>query len=154
MSDWRSGYLFCPDCLNVYYANQIVPAYSDDGKYMRMACPNAMCENYYGLAGIDELMIEPIVKLNRKGYKTDYCCSGHFKSFIGYGQKLEFTDTAGAYISFVIAIDSCPEGWEIDKNFIGKSRVIRSKCKTMAESYENLMKWVEELPDILKKEED
>lgn len=153
MSDWRSGYLFCPDCLNVYYANQIVPTYSDDGKYMRMACPNAMCENDYGLAGIDELMIEPIVKLNRKGYRTQFCCSGHFKSLSGHDRKLEFTDTAGAYISFVCEVDSCPEGWVIDKTFLWEKTVIRSRCKTLAESYENLMKWVEELSDILEKEE-
>lgn len=39
-------------------------------------CPKASCCGE--VMAVDELMIPTIIKLNDKGYMTDYCCSGHY----------------------------------------------------------------------------
>ena len=31
---------------------------------------------------VDELMADSIILLNKKGYKTEYCCQGHYSSQI------------------------------------------------------------------------
>lgn len=63
---WRSSYLFCPVCFNVYFANQIVPMWENGRPFMY--CPSAMCSAHRELVTLDELMIKPIVKLNKKGW--------------------------------------------------------------------------------------
>lgn len=40
---------------------------------------------------IDDLMVPSIIELNKKGWKTNYCCSGHV---------YDYTNNVGGYISF------------------------------------------------------
>lgn len=135
---WRSSYLFCPDCKSVYFANQISPIIESGRSYWR--CPNAMCASLSELATIDELMIEPIVKLNKKGYKTSYCCSGH---------GLRDHSSKYGYILFAkgIKIPSTPKGWnkETITDSIRKCDCIRSSVDDLATSISNLNEWVNEL---------
>lgn len=135
---WRSSYLFCPDCRSVYFANQISPVFENGKTYWH--CPNAMCASLSELATIDELMIEPIVKLNKKGYKTSYCCSGH---------GLRDHSSKYGYILFAkgIKIPSTPKGWNKETDGIGKRVCIRSSIDDLATSISNLNEWVNELED-------
>lgn len=59
---------------------------------------------------IDDDIYESIIKLNQKGYITEFCCSGHSD---------KKRHDVGGYISFSypnrLFFDSCPDGWEIDK---------------------------------------
>ncbi len=127
---WRSSYLFCPICFNVYFANQIAPMW-ENGK-PHMYCPSATCVADRELATIDELMLKPIVKLNKKGYRTLYCCSGH--------EMREKADRKG-YIMFYdkYKFPSLPEGWRED------GCCIRATTDDLALSIKNLNKWVDEL---------
>lgn len=130
------GYFYCAHCDSVYTEKS-------------MYCPNELCHRK--LFEIDENMIVPIRILNKKGYKTSYCCSGHI--FAGF---------FGGYIAFspdtVLPVQP-PKGWKYDKapleesrckciryNFKGcKNEIDRTKMifsKTLS-----LIKWCEELPE-------
>lgn len=62
----------CPDCYSVYYSSLLT--HSENGT--KTWCPNASCGSSK-VFDIDELMIPSIIKLNKKGYITTDCCSGH-----------------------------------------------------------------------------
>lgn len=135
---WRSSYLFCPECFNVYFANQITPTWENGRSFMY--CPNARCNANLELVTIDELMIKPIVKLNKKGYGTRYCCSGHEmrekanrKGYILFDDKYKFP--------------SLPEGWREDEESF-PATCIRSTTNDLALSIANLNKWVDGLEDL------
>ena len=140
---WRSSYLFCPECMNVYFANQIKPVVEHNST--AMACPNALCEGAYGLVTIDELMIKPIVLLNEAGYVTNYCCSGH---------ELRDDATEYGYILFGrgIKIPYPPTGWKLETDRFGRA-CIRSEIPELVESISNLNKWVYELIETEEKGE-
>ena len=135
---WRSSYLFCPVCFNVYFANQITPMWENGKPYMY--CPSAMCGAHKELATIDELMIKPIQNLNIKGYRTQYCCSGH--------ERRRTYDRRG-YILFdkKVKLTSLPELWEKDKLCINGT-CIRSTTADLALSMKNLNEWVDGLEDL------
>lgn len=50
-------------------------------------CPKKNCTG--NIVEIDELLIPTIIMLNRKGYVTEYCCSGHY-----------YEDYPNCYITF------------------------------------------------------
>lgn len=135
---WRSSYLFCPKCGNVYYANQITPVVNS-GNYYQF-CPNALCDAIGELVTLDELMIKPIVELNKKGYKTEYCCSGH---------DLRGPYDQNGYILFVpgIKLPSAPEGWDVERGEFGIRICIRSHIEDVGVSIANLNRWVKDLED-------
>ena len=135
---WRSSYLFCPVCFNVYFANQITPMWENGRPFMY--CPSAICNAHSELATIDELMIKPIVNLNKKGYRTRYCCSGHEmrdkyseKGYILFDKNYKFS--------------SLPEEWEEDA-FALRGACIRSTTNDLALSIANLNKWVDGLEEF------
>ena len=134
---WRSGYVMCPECLNVYYASmiQIMPGEK------RLECPNYACSGD-ALFAIDELMIPAIRHLNRLGYKTAFCCSGHHIM----DERPESYRYGYIYFKDKYEFETLPDGWYLDtKNITLNGTVIRSGCDILAESIENLEKWVDTL---------
>lgn len=77
-------------------------------------CPKASC--YGEVAEVDELMMPIIIKLNDKGYITDYCCSGHF-----YDRNVPYI--LFSYLVFEIfdedelrkLFEGLPDPWYIDE---------------------------------------
>ncbi|XMB85886.1 hypothetical protein RJG79_10825 [Mycoplasmatota bacterium WC44] len=64
--------LVCFDCHDVFdkektYYNRVMRDWNQ--------CPRTICNG--ALEEIDELMIPTIISLNKKGYITLHCCSGH-----------------------------------------------------------------------------
>jgi hypothetical protein len=55
----------CTECFTPY----------DKKWHHNLVCKN--CGSYGTLVEIDEIFLESIIILNKKGYKTNYCCSGH-----------------------------------------------------------------------------
>lgn len=137
---WRSSYLYCPHCNNVYFASQIHPTYEFDKP--RQICPNALCTRSAELVTIDELMIKPIVNLNKKGYITLFCCSGH---------EMRGEYDAHGYIMFhhETKPPTAPEGWNMEEGgYRNHEIIIRSTIDDLATSISNLNKWIEELEDL------
>ena len=134
---WRSGYLMCPACKKVYYANHIMPV-SEFGK-MEYYCPDIDCNPHFPLFTIDELMVEPVRVLNELGYDTDYCCSGHPRR----------NDIERGYIAFKTTyhFDTIPDGWALEDDSGGRT-VIRATGPDVFENMKNLTKWVKELDDF------
>ena len=122
----------CMSCYEVY-----------DDFYARQFefCPKAEC---FGgeVVPIDELMIPAIIELNKKGYYTEFCCSGHV-----------YDVSAGGYIKFAEGIDlgNHPIGWEIEQAHIDGADIIRynfesddkmDKYIEIMDAMESLMVWV------------
>lgn len=139
---WRSNFLFCRSCYSVYFASELSPY--ERRRYM---CPNYFCVAHQELVTIDELMVKPVVELNKKGYKTAYCCSGHNP------RKMDPYAT-NAYIAFFVPVDTAPEGWYLDETPGRFVSAIRSREPSMSRRIEALEKWVEDLPELEKENED
>ena len=138
---WRSSYLFCPKCGSVYFANQIAPVVNIGS--MHQYCPNALCDSPIELVSIDELMIRPIVELNKKGYRTAYCCSGH---------DLRGSYDQHGYILFTpgINLENAPSGWNLERDNINNRVCIRSQTDDIAASISLLNEWIEGLENYNK----
>lgn len=63
-----------------YYCLECGEIYRSDTPMKK--CPKNSCQALYDLAEIDEMMLPVIEILNQKGYRTGYCCSGHYKDFV------------------------------------------------------------------------
>ena len=125
-----SDILMCPCCYKVYRKELV------DLSWNR--CPDIECDSCDAeMFEIDELMIEPIRILNKKGYTTRFCCSGHvYESF------------KSSYISFhhLIDLNSAPVGWVLEK---GEFDAIRLNNSTLFNNvdYNNPINWCKSLPE-------
>ena len=83
----------CTRCLNV-----LVDDYDDE------FCPLRECQGH--VASIDENIAPAIIELNRRGYATEFSCSGHFNR--------SYLDN---YISFAaeVHLETAPEGFDLEK---------------------------------------
>jgi len=87
-----NDYLFCPKCMTVKRINAIINNDSNiDIDYHRLVCSfNEKCPSCRDdMVILDSDITESVINLNKKGYKTEYCCSGH-----------DDRNTNSAYISF------------------------------------------------------
>ena len=118
----------------------------------RNYCPKSGCMG--PVEEIDELMLPIIIMLNKKGYRTDFCCSGHLVN--------DLTERNSAYISFVdlppeIKMPALPRPWYWDiKSIIRCDNYKNDNPYTLYNYWLNdlivLMVWVEQLEDISEKE--
>lgn len=145
------GYI-CTSCLREYYADGLNLENSYGYNYK---CPSIHCGDL-SVVEIDDLMMSTIKELNKKGYITKFCCSGH-----SYEKN---TDT---YISFNsdTVPSTLPSGfiledmdYHIKNNFsyIGDQLCIRKWYKEIAkedlqkallETAIELIDWVKLLPE-------
>jgi hypothetical protein len=120
------------------------------------------------LVEVDELMANVIVDLNKRGYKTRFCCSSHdFPTADGYtlnGEiKYHYEYSPGdIYILFdkVYDIPKLPEGWfyEIMPSCVDVSERLSIRHNDSVNHYEYLIwlvnkmkildEWVLKLPDL------
>jgi len=121
-----------------------------------------MCKvkNCYGdVVEIDELLIPTIIELNKKGYKTKYCCSGHYdtRPYNSYSSYIYFQDN--------IILPNLPSGymyeqdlypwvnWEdkgrdiIRIDFDG-SKNINELSKDIINNAISVLEWAEGLPEL------
>lgn len=121
----------CSKCFDILYS-----------KYHK--CTKCDFKNNYEEENIeiDSKLAFQISILNKKGYKTKFCCSGH---------ALE--DCVRTYIYFEDKINSCPEDWYIDEGCIIRGNKIRdwieldfiTRENILTNYNGNLLKWVLEL---------
>lgn len=104
----------------------------------------------------DELMSPIIVELNKKGYTTLFCCSGHLVDEEFGGQVFDFSS---AYIvfdrtAFNVKKIQIPRGFEVDKefdNFVIRKRYTReNRFREILETMLELETWVSYLKPIKK----
>ncbi len=65
----NEGTFLCPDCYHIF------------GGYGDQGCLKCRKHNHFQ---VDELLAPIIIELNKKGYKTNGCCSGHLFYMEGY----------------------------------------------------------------------
>jgi len=63
--------------------------HSDENRYVGGTCPK--CKSY--AVEVDDLILPTIIELNKKGYTTKYCCSGHMDNEL-VGTYILFTHEA------------------------------------------------------------
>ena len=145
----------CLTCYTVFDAS-VFKDISNDGVTYNI-CPNMGCQCEIFM--IDELMIPIIFSLNKKGYKTTVCCSGHiWENLDGLYDSL--------YIGFDIGItlDTLPEGFyqenyrekiyirrEHNESTIMKNPSILDIQKFIFKGINDLLEWAEGLP-VLERE--
>ena len=93
----------------------IDPLISDDGKLNKVDYDKYVeyCNSEH-LIECDELMIPIIMKLNKKGYVTKYCCSGHISPVCCGSNNVGLANDS-CYIVFdeTVELDSIPEGFNV-----------------------------------------
>ena len=121
----------CSKCFDILYS-----------KYHK--CTKCDFNNYEEVnIEIDSKLAFQISILNKKGYTTKFCCSGH-----------ALDEWVSSYIYFEDKIDSCPEDWYIDddgyiirgnrnRDWVELDFITRENILTNYNA--NLLKWVLEL---------
>jgi hypothetical protein len=107
----------CLRCFNIY-----------DGSTLRegvRSCPRTECHSGTYFGEIDEMIIPTIIELNKKNYRTVFCCAGH------YGTRDEANRM---YILFDVGIvlPHIPDNFEVEDKYyttIHKGRVIEDTNK-------------------------
>ena len=125
--------------------------------YNQKTIKNNMCkikECYGDVVEIDELFVPVIAELNRKGYRTRYCCSGHYTkdSIITY---IMFED----FIEFLYL----PEGYNYDvswtmrngntdiEKYIDKNKSFNELSKDIFNNAVSVLEWAEGLKELNEK---
>lgn len=133
----------CTQCFKVYPSYLLVPDYDF---YQIALCNDKKCRG--SVCEVDDLLLPAISMLNKKGYHTSYCCSGHL-----YGDN-------GNIHFYVYFKDGClpldiPKMFAVDK---GEDAIIRHttnkfKGKSGLERYKQILdinlafyEWVNKLP--------
>lgn len=97
----------CNECFEVYDSY-----YIKDNENGFNRCPKYNC--YGEVFDIDELMIPTIIELNKKGYITEYCCSGH---------SIEKRILTYIVISDIINFKKLPENFDVEyDSYNGRNR--------------------------------
>lgn len=132
-----SNFYLCDECFTIYDGDLIKYPY----------CPNKECLSCgTELIELDELMLIPIRHLLSLGYRTLYCCSGHF-----------YDSCLSTYILFDRdnMPDTYPKGWHTDGNCIRYKPVEILEWNRLTdvekelyifEGMTNLYYWVSSLP--------
>lgn len=142
--------LLCLECFKVYNQKTI---------------KNNMCKvkDCYGdVVEIDELFVPVIAELNRKGYKTKYCCSGHC---VGNGSWQSYI-----YFEDYTILPSLPEEYQHEQDIythinFEEGRVLIQRCFNQDMDLKELsnhifsnaitiLEWAEGLPDLNKELEE
>ena len=142
-------------CLNCYevYDNHLKFNHTSEYNF----CPKTSCDG--DVIEVDELFIPVITELNKKGYDTTNCCSGHsYESYIN------------SYIGFedYVELPSLPEGYMYDRDLhpqvdwdkhdrkgmdcirkvFDNSEDKIELSKSIYQNAINMLEWVKGLPDF------
>lgn len=135
----------CDKCWNIYRQELLVPNIVDGE--LKFNCPNAKCD-CHELFEIDELMARPIQVLNRKGYRTAFCCSGHSYSEYNISFVLPYILFAKVYY-----FPNLPKKWTMKVTTLVKGMGEKAvtdlyvpNCRDKYIYMRNLEQWIDKLP--------
>lgn len=95
----------CDECFETYSSDKMSPfPEMEEGKAI-YACPKRGC--WGEIQEVDDVILPTIVELNKKGYYTESCCSGHLEDTIGALCYIRFLP--GVYIDE----SKIPEGFSL-----------------------------------------
>ncbi len=133
----------CMDCFEIYDIKYLHR--KSDYTYVDAVCPKKNCHG--DVVELDEMIAPAVIELNRKGYFTDFCCSGHWYNE-GIHTYLVFEDAE-------CVPDTLPKGFFLEtKNdkyaiFPKNNSEIEDECKKhlyIMKLNHNLTEWAFSLP--------
>jgi hypothetical protein len=99
------------------------------------------------VAEVDDLFMPIIISLNKKGFFTDYCCSGHYyehpESYITFHTRYDF-EQIGIPEGYILSKASN----SIRREFIQSSLNDPDAHRAILLNALSVLKWTEELPDL------
>lgn len=134
----------CLSCYEIYNEDYLkIDEWLDE-----QICPKTDCSGH--IIEVDDLLIPTIITLNKKGYYTKFCCSGHYDSQHPEGY---------IYFEEGIKLPNVPNGFYLEEED-GKGVTIRSNiCKNrrlrkpthndfykICDNAKSLLKWANQLP--------
>lgn len=153
----------CNKCFRLFKCNtfkKVNNIYQPTNSYSK--CGNKKCSGE--LFGVDELIAPSIILLNKKGYRTKFCCSGHIAPdevviFCEKYKKHYRNEGIDSYITFEknIKLPNLPKGYKFDNdnenpelnNTIRKNFNHRKNPKNLLKDIIDnsilLLEWVENL---------
>jgi len=138
----------CLKCMKIYDNESLAPSKSPYYK----VCPDLYCDNRE-MFEIDENMIPIIIKLNDKGFKTKFCCSGHV--FEPLDIYVKFDDNLINNINMYIRLNLMPKLPEFfmiegDSIRLKKRGLVNNEFKyfTVGKYNEYMIKSFDEIIDI------
>ena len=128
----------CNQCFELFHIERLR---IDRGGYSVAPCPKYGCHGR--VSPVDELIVPMIQKLNKAGFSTDFCCSGHL---IGHDPTSKLS-----YISFC-GVD--PRDYRVENPALWywDGNCLRSEIGNIYQRMINLDKWVDKLIRIKKGE--
>lgn len=160
----------CPECYGMifkYVEYEDKTTLGDDSKdapriecstyreFFIEECPECGAK-FVNLVELDFMMGNIISLLNRKGYKTLFCCEGHVKGLEDHGHYE--SERHQPYITFdpsIDIVDECmhdlPLSWSLDIRYTavwGAVSIISYFTRESDEYLYDLLDWVESLPKI------
>lgn len=94
----------CLECFSVFDDMAV-----NDGELCpKRSCPGKIIE-------VDELMLPIIIELNKKGYNTDFCCSGHMYEADNFSSPyISFSAILKEYMDPKKVFINLPSGWKLE----------------------------------------
>ena len=132
-------FAYCPKCHSVFETGWLDPKL--EWTYT-CECPAPDCDGM--VFEIDEDMILPIEILNRKGYETRWCCSGHVFDMEGDDGYISFSNDKNVP-------ETLPDGWYSDEEYKSIRYHISTqnpllRRKAIVQHIDSLIDWAVGLP--------
>lgn len=142
--------LLCLDCYELFDEKYVNFEYEGDYNW----CPKLDCNGE--LIQVDELFVPVIIELNKKGYNTHYCCSGHIHeghcgcidSYIWfyYNNDVAYNIKKNPPKNYSLGYGS-DNGIDIHRSFdskLSKGELLQQICENAIE----MTNWAKKLPEL------
>ena len=100
--------LICRNCFEVFDEDNLAEKYKNKKWNTMLICPKTSCNTIAVIGPIDDMITPTVLELNKKGYLTDFCCSGHYNDYDLY-IKFEFN---------IIIPKNIPKGFVLEEDNI------------------------------------
>ena len=151
---------WCTECNKVYYEDFDYQILRQSPRITYDVATWYECDCGSDATEIDIAIVDAILRLNKLGLKTTYCCEGHFNDGYGYSGYIVFSDKSIS-IATIAAVYGLPEFWQFDgvSDALGIAPINHQKVWEDEEEFDmfkhlyinSLYRWIDKLEEGLEK---